>query len=174
MKARYIAGGLAVVLGVVWTMGITHLLITDIFPVSLQFPGEWAQQVYFPSSAVSTVIYLGFLLAWVYYSYNRRCKSCSETKQTLGFWLGLFAMSVASNIISLILFIRLTVVQAASSQAMPGGGAVVNAPPYEYLIPLTIVNGLLLFWLPSCFLSQRTLRFIPPLSYELNTITEKR
>ena len=174
MKARYIAGGLAVVLGVIWIMGVTHFLIVNILPVALKDPAAWADQIYFPSSAVSTVIYFGFLLAWVYYSYNRRCKSCSEAKQTLGLWLGLFGMSVASNIISLILFIQLTVVQAASSQAMPGGGAVVNAPPYEYLIPLTLINGLLLFWLPSCFLSQRTLRFIPPLSYELNTITEKR
>lgn len=174
MKTRYIAGVIALVLGVFWITGVTHFLIVNIMPVSLQFPAAWADQIYLPSSAVSTVIYFGFLLAWVYYSYNRRCKSCSEAKQTLGLWLSLFGMSVASNIISLILFIQFTVVQAASSQAMPGGGAIVNAPPYEYLIPLTFVNGLLLFWLPTCFISQRTLRFIPPLSYELNTIMEKR
>ena len=60
-------------------------------------------------------------------------------------------------------------------QQFLGGGTFVNIPPYEFLIPLTVVNGLLLFWLPSCFLTQRTLRFIPPLSYELTTtLTGKR
>lgn len=155
-------------------MGITYGLITDVLPVSLQRPDEWAQQIYFPASAVSTLIYVGFLLAWVYYSYNRRCANCAEAKHTISIWLSLFAMAVISNIIVLILFIQFTVVQAPATQVALAGASFVNAPPYEFLIPLTLVNGLLLFWLPSCFLSQRTLRFIPPISYELNTLTEKR
>lgn len=155
-------------------MGITHLLITDVLPVSLANPQAWAQQIYFPSSALSTLLYIGFLFAWIYYTYNQRCKSSQEAKQTISLWLSLFGMSVVSNIVSLVLFIQLTVVQAPPSQATVAGGTFVNMPPYEYLIPLTLVNALLLFWLPTCFLSQRTLRFIPPLSYELNSLTEKR
>ena len=174
MKARYVAGGLAIAFGVVWIMVITIGLITDVLPVSLQNPVAWAQQIYFPAGAVSTLLYVGFLLAWVYYSYNRRCKNCAEAKQTINIWLSLFGMAVISNIIVLILFIQFTVVQAPASQAALAGASFVNAPPYEFLIPLTLVNGLLLFWLPTCFLSQRTLRFIPPMSYELNTLTEKR
>ena len=174
MKLRYIAGGLAIAIGIVWITGVTYTLISDILPVSLAAPTQWAQQVYLPSGALSTILYLGFLLAWIYYSYNRRCKSCIETKQTIGLWISLFSMAIVSNVISLVIFIQFTVVQGLANQAAPGGGAFVNAPPYEYLIPLTLINGLLLFWLPSCFLSQRTLRFIPPFSFELNTITEKR
>lgn len=174
MKVRYVVGGLAVAVGVFFIMVITNALITDVLPVALQNPQAWAQQIYFPSSAVSTVLYIGFLLAWVNYSYNRRCKSCAEAKQTVGLWLILFGMSIASNILTLILFIQLTVVQAPPTQSSVAGGTFINLPPYEFLIPLTLINGLLLYWLPSCFLSQRTLRFIPPLSYELTTLTEKR
>lgn len=174
MKLRYIAGGMAIAFGIIWITVVTYTLISDILPVSLQDPARWAQQVYLPSGALSTIMYLGFLLAWVYYSYNRRCKSCNEANQSLGLWFSLFGMSIASNAVSLVLFIQFTIVQGSVSQAAAGGGAFVNAPPYEFLIPLTLINGLLLFWLPSCFLGQRTLRFIPPFSYELNTITEKR
>lgn len=174
MKARYLLGGLAIAFGVIWMTGITHALITDVLPVALQNPQAWAQQVYFPSSAVSTILYLGFLVAWIYYSFNQRCKSCSDAKKTIVVWLMLLGMSIASNIISLILFIQFTVVQAPANQSSMAGGTFVNMPPYEYLVPLTLLNAVLLFWLPSCFLSQRTLRFIPPLSYELNSLTENR
>jgi hypothetical protein len=174
MKPRYIAGGLLTAIGVFWMTGITYFLIADLLPVSLQSPAQWAQQVYLPSGALSTIIYLGFLLAWVYYTHNRRCKSCNDAKLSLGLWLSLFGMSIVSNAISLFVFIQFTVVQAAANQAAPGGGTFINAPPYEYLIPMTLINGLILFWLPSCFLSQRTLRFIPPFSYELNTMMDKR
>lgn len=174
MKARYVAGGLAIAFGVIWIMGITFGLITNLLPTSLQYPDVWAQQIYFPASAVSTLLYVGFLSAWIYYSYNRRCANCAEAKQTISIWLSLFGMAVISNIIVLILFIQFTVVQAPATQATVAGASYVNAPPYEFLIPLTLVNGVLLFWLPTCFLSQRTLRFIPPMSYELNTIMEKR
>jgi len=173
MKLRYIAGGLAVALGVIWMTVITHSLITNILDVSLQDPAQWAQQVYLPAGVLSVIIYIGFLLAWIYYSYNCRCKSCIEAKQTISLWISLFCMSIVSNVFSLIIFIEFTVVQGL---AIPNskGLVAVNAPPYEYLVPMTLINGLLLFWLPSCFLSQRTLRFIPPFSYELNTVTEKR
>ena len=174
MKKRYFVGGLTIAFGVFWIMVITFGLITDVLPVSLQNPAAWAQQIYFTASAISTLLYLGFLLAWVYYSYNRRCANCAEAKQTINIWLSLLGMAVISNITVLVLFIQFTVVQAPASQAALAGASFVNAPPYEFLIPLTFVNGLLLFWLPTCFLSQRTLRFIPPMSYELNTITEKR
>jgi hypothetical protein len=174
MKARYVAGGLAIAFGVIWIMGITFGLITNVLPVSLQNPDAWAQQIYFPASAVSTLLYVGYLFAWVYFSYNRRCANYAEAKKTIVIWLSLFAMALITNIIVLILFIQFTIVQAPATQATLGGASFVNAPPYEFLIPLTLINGLLLFWLPTCFLSQRTLRFIPPLSYELNTITEKR
>ena len=172
MKARYVAGGLAIAFGVIWIMGITFGLITDVLPVSLERPVEWAQQIYFPASAVSTLIYVGFLLAWVYYSYNRRCANCSEAKQTISIWLSLLGMAVISNIIVLILFIQFTVVQAPATQAALAGASFVNAPPYEFLIPLTLINGLLLFWLPTCFLSQRTLRFIPPRSQRVAELGE--
>ncbi|WP_255002199.1 hypothetical protein [Cyanobium sp. HWJ4-Hawea] len=155
-------------------MGITFGLITDVLPVSLQSPAAWAQQIYFPASAVSTLLYVGFLLAWVNYSYNKRCANGKEAQQTITIWLSLLGMAIVSNIIVLVLFIQFTIVQAPATQAALGGASFVNAPPYEFLIPLTLVNGLLLFWLPTCFLSQRTLRFIPPMSYELNTFTEKR
>ena len=174
MKTRYLLGSLAITLGIFWIMLVTSFMIANVLPVALQAPEQWAQQIYLPSASLSTVVYLGFLLAWIYYSFNKRCKNCLEAKQTLGLWLTLFGMSIFSNIVSLILFIQFTVVQATASQAAPGGTLVVNAPPYEFLVPLTLLNGLLLFWLPSCFLSQRTLRFIPPFSYELNTISEKR
>jgi len=105
MKARYIAGGLAITFGVIWIMGITFGLITDVLPVSLQRPAEWAQQIYFPASAVSTLLYVGFLMSWIYYSYNRRCSNCAEAKQTISICLSLFAMAIATNIIVLILFI---------------------------------------------------------------------
>ena len=174
MKARYVAGGLTIAFGVFWIMAVTFGMITDVLPVSLQDPPAWAQQIYLPASAVSTLLYIVFLLAWVYYSYNRRCANCLEAKQTISIWLSLFGMAVFSNIIVLVLFIQFTVVQAPASQAAQAGASYVNAPPYEFLIPLTFVNGLLLFWLPTCFLSQRTLRFIPPMSYGLNTLMEKR
>ena len=174
MKERYVTGGLTIAFGVFWIVGITFGMITDVLPVSLQHPLAWAQQIYLPASAVSTLLYIGFLLAWVYYSYNKRCANSLEARQTISIWLSLFGMALISNIIVLVLFIQFTVVQAPASQATLGGASFVNAPPYEFLIPLTLVNGLLLFWLPTCFLSQRTLRFVPPMSYELNTLTEKR
>jgi hypothetical protein len=174
MKAKYFAGGLAITVGVIWITGITYALITDVLPVSLQNPQAWAQQIYLPSSAVSSLVYVGFLMAWIFYTYNRRCKNSDEAKQTISLWLSLFGMAVISNIISLILFIQFTIVQAPAVAASVGGGSFVDAPPYEFLVPLTFINALLLFWLPTCFLSQRTLRFIPPFSYELNTLTEKR
>ena len=65
-------------------------------------------------------------------------------------------------------------VLAPGTQNLLGGGTFVDVPPYELVIPLTIVNAMLLFWLPSCFLTQRTLRFVPPLSYELISLIEKR
>lgn len=174
MKARYVVGTIAIAVGVIWIMGVTRALITDVLPVSLKDPGSWADQVYFPSSAVSTLLYAGFLLAWLYYSYNKRCKSSEEAKHSIGLWLSLFAMAVLSNVISLVLFIQLTVVQAPAMPGTLAGGSFISAPPYEFLVPLTFINGLLMFWLPSCFLSQRTLRFIPPFSYEINSMTEKR
>lgn len=174
MKVKYFFGGLAIALGVIWMAGITHALITDFLPVALQNPQAWAQQVYFPSSIVSTILYLGFLAAWIFYSLNQRFRSCADAKKSIVLWLTLLGISIASNILSLVFFIQFTVVQAPANQNSIAGGTFINIPPYEYLIPLTLVNGLLLFWLPSCFLSQRTLRFIPPFSYELNSLTEKR
>jgi hypothetical protein len=174
MKPRYFLGALAVALGIIWIVGITHTLITDVFSVNLQNPAAWADQIYLPSSVFSTLLFLGFLLAWIYYTFSSRFKRCLDAKQTFGLWTLLFAMSVLSNIICLVLFIQFTVVQAPASQNAIGGGTFVDIPPYFELIPLTFVNGLLLFWLPSCFLSQQTLRFIPPFSYELNSLTEQR
>jgi len=174
VKKKHYAGAFTIAIGVIWIMGITFALITDVLPVSLQNPSAWAQQIYFPASAISTILYIAFLMTWIYYSFNRRCKNSEEAIQTTSLWFTLLGMAVSCNIIILILFIQFTIVQAP---AMPGSMAVdsfVNSPPYEFLIPLTLINGLLLFWLPTCFLSQRTLRFIPPFSYQLNTIIEKR
>ena len=151
-----------------------HFLITD-FPCPAPEPLAWAQQVYFPASSLSTVLYLGFLLAWVFYSVNSRFTSSSKAKTTITLWLLLFIAAIVSNIVALVLCIQFITVVGSSTQQFLGGGTFVNIPPYEFLIPLTVVNGLLLFWLPSCFLTQRTLRFIPPLSYELTTtLTGKR
>lgn len=175
MKSKYFFGGLFVLLGILWIVGATHFLITDVFPVQLQDPLAWAQQVYFPASSISTVLYLGFLLAWVFYSFNSRFTSSSKAKTTITLWLLLFIAAIVSNIVALVLCIQFITVVGSSTEQFLGGGTFVNIPPYEFLIPLTVVNGLLLFWLPSCFLTQRTLRFIPPLSYELTTtLTGKR
>ena len=174
MKKKHYAGALSITIGVIWIMAITFVLITDILPVSLQNPSAWAQQIYFPASAISTILYIAFLLTWIYYSFNRRCKNSAEAIKTTSLWLILLGMGVVSNIIILILFIQFTVVQAPAMAGSMAGASFVNSPPYEFLIPLTLINGLLLFWLPTCFLSQRTLRFIPPFSYKLNTMIEKR
>jgi len=174
VKKKHYAGALSITIGVIWIIAITFILITDILPVSLQNPSAWAQQIYLPASAISTILYIAFLLTWIYYSFNRRCKNSAEANQTTSLWFILLGMAVVSNIIILILFIQFTVVQAPAMAGAMAGASFVNSPPYEFLIPLTLINGLLLFWLPSCFLSQRTLRFIPPFSYQLNTIIEKR
>ncbi len=174
MKSKYFFGGFFVFLGIVWTVGIMRFLITDVYPVELQDPLAWAQQVYFPASAISTLLYLAFLFAWIFYSLNSRFRSSANAKATISLWLTLLAMSIASNIITLIICIQFITVLAPGTQNILGGGTFVNTPPYELVIPLTIINAMLLFWLPSCFLSQRTLRFVPPLSYELISLTEKR
>lgn len=174
MKSKYFFGGFFVFLGIVWTVGIMRFLITDVYPVELQDPLAWAQQVYFPASAISTLLYLAFLFAWIFYSLNSRFRSSANAKATISLWLTLLAMSIASNIITLVICIQFITVLAPGAQNILGGGTFVNTPPYELVIPLTIVNAMLLFWLPSCFLSQRTLRFVPPLSYELISLTEKR
>ena len=175
MKLKYFLGGLFVLVGILWIVGITHFLITDVLPVQLQDPVAWAQQVYFRASSISTVLYCCFLLVWVIYSFNSRNTSSNIAKTKFTIWLGLFIAAIISNIIILALCIQFITVVGSSTQQLLGGGTFVNNPPYEFLVPLTIVNGLLLFWLPSCFLSQRTLRFIPPLSYELTTtLTGKR
>lgn len=174
MNKKYLAGGIAIALGVIWITGITYSLITSFLPVSLPNPEAWAQQIYFPSSTVSTLLYIFFLLAWVFYSHTKRCKSSADAKMALGPWLMLLGMSWLSNVVCLVLFIQLTVVQAPANQSAMQGGSFVNNPPYEYLIPLALVNALLLFWLPSVFLTQRTLRFVPPFSYQIQSILEKR
>jgi len=173
MKTRYVLGGLAITMGIFWIMLVTSFLIEN-YSLGLRDPIKWSQQIYLPSGALSSILYLCFLLAWIYYTFIRKCKNCLEAKQTLGLWLTLLGMAISSNIVSLVLFINFTTVQATASPNFQTGVIDIDAPPYELLIPLTLVNGLLLFWLPSCFLSQRTLRFIPPFSYELNTISEKR
>ena len=38
MKSKYFFGGLFVLIGVLWIVGATHFLITDVFPVQLQDP----------------------------------------------------------------------------------------------------------------------------------------
>ena len=174
MKPRYIAGAIAIAIGIFWIVGITRFLITDILPVQLKFPTAWADQIYFPASALSTLLYLAFLGAWIYYSYNSRFKSSEEAKNTISLWFSILAISIISNVISLVLFIQFTVVQAPAMQGAMQGGTFVDMPPYEFLIPMTLINAFLLYWIPSCFLTQRTVRFVPPFSYELNSIAEKR
>ena len=168
MKKRQIAGGLAISLGIIWIMAITFVALTNFLPVQMKDVIAWAEQVYFPASAVSTIFYIGFLLSWIWYSFNRRCKNSAEVKKTIGNWLLLMGLAILSNITILLIFSNLITVQSSSTQISN------NIPPYEFLIPFAFVNGLLLFWLPSCFLSQRSLRFVPPLSYELNSFIEKR
>lgn len=174
MKKKHYAGAFSIAFGVIWIMLITFALITDVLPVSLQYPSAWAQQIYFPASAISTTLYIAFLLTWIYYSFNKRCKNSAEAIKTTRLWFSLLGMAISSNILILILFIQFTVVQAPAMAGSMAGASYVNSPPYEFLIPLTLINALLLFWLPTCFLSQRTLRFIPPFSYQLNAIIEKR
>lgn len=174
MKPRYLFGVLFIAIGIAWIVGITQILITSVFPVELQNPQAWAQNIYFPASAVSTILYLAFLFAWIFYSAKARFSSSSQAKSTIGLWLLLFAASIVSNVVVLVLYIQLTPSVTAASAALLGGGTFVSVPPYQYLVPLTIVNGALLFWLPSCFLTQLTLRFIPPLSFEFSSLIEKR
>ena len=174
MKPRYLFGVLFIAIGIGWIVGITQILITSVLPVQLQSPQAWAQNIYFPASAVSTILYLTFLFAWIFYSAKARFSSSSQAKATISLWLILLAASIVGNVVILVLYIQLTPSYAAASQALLGGGTFVSIPPYEYLVPLTVVNGALLFWLPSCFLTQRTLRFIPPLSFEFSSLIEKR
>lgn len=174
MKAKYAFGGLSVLFGILWIVGITHWLITDVLPVQLQDRIAWAEQVYFPVSSLSTLLYLGFLFAWIFYSFNSRFRSSSSAKASISLWLILFVISIFSNIIVLVVCVEAITVIAPASKDLLGGGNFVAYPPYEFLVPFTIINGLLLFWLPSCFLTQRTLRFIPPFSYEISSLTEKR
>jgi hypothetical protein len=174
MKPRYLFGGLFVLIGIFWITGITQLLITSVLPVQLRNPEAWAQQIYFPASAISTILYLSLLFAWIFYSAKARFASSSQAKTAITLWLLLFIASIVGNIIALVLCIQLIVVVGSSSQALLGGGTFVSVPPYEFLVPFTLINAALLFWLPSCFLTQRTLRFIPPLSFELSSLIEKR
>lgn len=174
MKSRFIFGGIFVCLGIIWIVGITHYLIVEVLPVQLQSPQAWAEQVYFPASSISTLIYLGFLFSWIYYSFNSRFTSSSNAKSSISLWFILFIISIISNIIVLVICVEGIKVIAPAQQSLLQGGSFISYPPYEWLIPFTILNGILLFWLPSCYLTQRTLRFIPPLSYELISLTEKR
>ena len=98
MKSN-ILGGLFVLLGILWIVGATHFLFTDFLPVDLQNSQAWAQQVYFPASSISTVLYLGFLLAWVLYSFNSRFTSSVKPKQPSPF--GFFCLSRPSSAILL-------------------------------------------------------------------------
>ena len=174
MKSRYFLGGFFVFIGIVWTVGIMQFLIINVYDTQLQNPSAWASQVYLPAGAISTLLYLGFLFAWIFYSLNSRFRSSANARATITLWVTLLAMSIASNIITLIVCIQFITVLAPGTQNLLGGGTFVDVPPYELVFPLTIVNAILLFWLPSCFLSQRTLRFVPPLSYELISLSEKR
>jgi len=175
MKSKYFFGGLFILLGIVWISGITHFLITNVLPVQLQDPTAWAQQVYFRASSLSTLFYLGFLFAWVTYSFNSRYKNSSDARAKIIVWFSLFIASIVTNMVVLALCIQFTTVVVPGSQQIMGGGTFVNTPPYEFLMPLTTVNVLLLYWLPSCFLSLRTLRFVPPFSYEITSaLTGKR
>ena len=174
MKSKYFFGGLFIFIGIVWIIGVTQFLITDVYAAELQFPSAWAVQVYFPAGAISTLLYLGFLFAWIIYSFNSRFRSSGKARATITLWLTLLGMSIVSNIITLIICIETITVFTPANKNFTLGADVLNSPPYELLVPLTIVNAILLFWLPSCFLSQRTLRFVPPLSYELISLSEKR
>ena len=172
MKSKYFFGGLFVLIGILWIVGAT-LLDHRRFPCSSRPLGLGATGL-FSASSMSTIC------TWVFvgvglYSFNSRFTSSSKAKTTITLWLLLFIAAIVSNIVALVLCIQFITVVGSSTQQFLGGGTFVNIPPYEFLIPLTVVNGLLLFWLPSCFLTQRTLRFIPPLSYELTTtLTGKR
>lgn len=174
MKPRYLVGGLLVFLGIVWIVGVTRLLITDFLDVQVRDLVAWADQIYFPASSWSTFFYIVFLLAWIFYSTKARFSSSSQAKTSLTLWLLLFLASIVSNIAVLIFCIQTITVIGLGSAAAPIGGNFTESPPYEYLIPLTLINGLLLFWLPSCFLTQKTIRFVPPFSHELTSLIEKR
>ena len=174
MKGRYFVGGASVIVGVFWISAFTFFLLTSVLPVQLMHPNIWSEQVYLPAASVSTILYVVLLTCWIFFTTRQRCDSSAEARGYLGLWFTLFGVSWLCNIITLILFIQLTTVVYPANLTTAQGTAFVQFPPYEYLVPLTFINALLLFWLPSVFLSQRTLRFIPPFSYTLCSITEKR
>jgi hypothetical protein len=174
MKTRYFIGLILIAIGVSWITLVTQFLLINILPVQLVDPEIWGQQVYLPSAAVSVIIYLSLLAIWVYCTYHQRYRTSNEARLARGQWFLILAIGIGANILTLILFITFSEVQYPANIQNTAGSSFVQWPPYEFLIPLTLINSLLLYWLPSCFISQRTLRFIPPLSYELINLTEKR
>jgi hypothetical protein len=171
MKSRYLIGSVFIVLGVVWSTLITQILLAHILPVQLKNAEIWGQQVYLPSALLSIIFYLSLLTIWVYCTYHQRYKTSSEARKARGQWLLILVMGIGLNIFVLILFSIFTFVEYPSDISNQG---IVDATPFEFLIPLMIINSIFLYWLPSCFISQRTLRFIPPFSYKLIKLTEKR
>jgi hypothetical protein len=174
MKKRYFIGVILISLGIIWSTIIIPYLIDNILPVQLSNPEKWTQLVYMPSASLSVLIYLALLLIWVYGTYNQRYKTSNEAKQARGQWMLIMGIGIFLNLTALFLCINLIVVQNPPNMSNTFSTNLTQAYPYEYLIPFAFVNAFLLYWLPSCFISQRTLRFIPPFSYRLTSLLEKR
>lgn len=174
MKPIYLLGIIAIAIGILWINVVTSFLLTNVLPLSVPVVEIWAESVYSPSAIVSTLIYLVLLLSWVFFSSKQRCKSSSETRNYKSLWYSLFFLGTVCNMISLFLFIKLTNVDYGTFPSMQQGFIRSDWPGWEFLIPFTFVNAILIFWLPSTFLTMKTLRFIPPFSYQLCSLLEKR
>lgn len=167
MYRRYIAGSALFFLGIMWTIPITHFLIVSVLPVSLRDPEAWTTRIYYPAAIASVISYVFSLFSWILYSYSKRINGFYEAMAEFPRWFACLVAALCSNFFWLYFFVT---TQVAPMQGNNGLPSISDSPPYDYLIPLMLINLALLFWLPSCFLSQRSLRNIPWLSYRVRSL----
>ncbi len=177
MKSEYIWLCVTGVVGVLWLFVVKRWLLADILPLAtVPNPPEWVEQVYTWSAIASLLLGFGLALIWIYRSSKARFASSRAARARTGAWW-LWAILLYIVLFGLYLGIELGI---GYPYTQPGSGEVVTAgvvetvfanAPLGWMALFLVIDGALLFWLPTALSSLGTLRYITPGARGLRKLT---